>query len=136
MKDLLKRLSIWIFSWAFIWYIIYLFFTWKTIVNEWFLDFNTLYYIVLVVVWIYLFVLFAIHPMYMKINKVSLFVLGIALVLIGDSVLVNKTDLYIYISDLVKILWSILVVLAWTNFFVSSKAKKEKEESKLEIIEV
>ena len=72
----------------------------------------------------------------MKINKVSLFVLGIALVLIGDTVLVNNSEVYIYICDLVKILGSFLVVLAWTNFFVSSKAKKQKEESTLEIIEV
>lgn len=136
MKDLLKRISIGIISWSFIGYIIYLFSTGKIIVNEWFLEFNMLYYIVLLVVWIYLFVLFAIHPIYMKINKVSLFVLGIALVLIGDTVLVNNSEVYIYICDLVKILGSFLVVLAWTNFFVSSKAKKQKEESTLEIIEV
>lgn len=136
MKDLLKRISIWIISWWFIWYIAYLFFSSKIIVSEWFLEFNTLYYSILAIVGIYLFVLFAIHPIYMKINKVSLFVLWIALVLIWDSVLINNIESYVYISDLVKILWSFLVVLAWTNFFVSAKAKKEKEESKLEIIEV
>lgn len=136
MKDLLKRISIGIISWWFIWYIVYLFFSWKIIVHEWFLEFNMLYYTVLAVVGIYLFILFAIHPIYMKINKASLFVMGIALVLIWDTVLVNNIESYIYISDLVKILWSFLIVLAWTNFFVSAKAKKEKEESKLEIIEV
>ncbi len=136
MKDLLKRISIGIISWSFIGYLLYLFFTGKVIVHLWFLEFNILYYIVLVVVGIYLFVLFAIHPIYMKISKVSLFVMWISLVLIGDSVLINNSELYIYIQDLVKILGSFLVVLAWTNFFVSSKAKKQKEESKLEIIEV
>jgi len=84
----------------------------------------------------YLFVLFAIHPIYMKISKASLFVMWIALVLIGDSVLINNTESYIYISDISKLLGSFLIVLAWTNFFVSTKAKKQKEESKLEIIEV
>ncbi|AHB41793.1 hypothetical protein P148_SR1C00001G1014 [candidate division SR1 bacterium RAAC1_SR1_1] len=136
MKDLLKRISIGIISGGFIGYIAYLFFSSKIIVSEGFLEFNTLYYSILAIVGIYLFVLFAIHPIYMKINKVSLFVLGIALVLIGDSVLINNIESYVYISDLVKILGSFLVVLAWTNFFVSAKAKKEKEESKLEIIEV
>lgn len=136
MKDLLKRISIWIISWTFIWYLSYLFFWWQNIVHQWFSEFNILYYIVLAVVAIYLFVLFAVHPIYMKISKPSLFVMGIGLVLIWDTVLINNSDLYIYISDITKILWSLLVVLAWTNFFVSSKAKKTKEESKLEIIEV
>lgn len=136
MKDLLKRISIGIISWSFIGYLIYLFFSEKVIVHQWFLEFNILYYIVLAVVGTYLFVLFAVHPIYMKISKVSLFVMWISLVLIGDSVLINNSELYIYLQDLVKILGSFLVVLAWTNFFVSSKAKKQKEESKLEIIEV
>lgn len=135
MKDILKRIFIWAISWLFIWYIVYLFFMWKIIVNQWFIEFNILYFIILVVVWLYLFILFAIHPIYMKISKASLFVMWISLVLIWDSVLINNSETYIYISDLVKILWSFLVVLAWTNFFVSAKAKKEREESKLEIIE-
>lgn len=136
MKDLLKRISIGIISWAFIWYLSYLFFSWQIIVHQWFLEFNILYYIVLGIVGVYLFILFAVHPIYMKISKAALFVMWIALVLIGDTVLINNSELYIYVSDITKILWSFLVVLAWTNFFVSAKAKKEKEESKLEIIEV
>ena len=136
MRDLLKRIIIWGVSWTFLWYLVYLFSTGKIIVHPGFLEFNVLYFVVLAVVGIYLFVLFAVHPMYMKINKVSLFVLGIALVLIGDTVLINNVESSIYISDLVKILWSVLIVLAWTNFFVSAKVKKQKEESKMEIIEV
>lgn len=136
MKDLLKRISIWIFSWLFVFYLVYLFIWSNIIVDQWFLEFNTLYYILLVLAWMYLFVLFAIHPIYMKISKASLFVMWIALVLIGDSVLINNTESYIYISDISKLLGSFLIVLAWTNFFVSTKAKKQKEESKLEIIEV
>lgn len=136
MKDLLKRISIWAISWVFIAYLVYLFVWQKVIVNDWFLEFNTLYYILLAVATMYLFVLFAVHPVYMKISKASLFVMWIALVLIWDTVLVNNIESKIYISDLTKILWSFLTVLAWTNFFVSAKAKKQKEESKMEIIEV
>lgn len=136
MKDLLKRISIWIISWSFMWYITYLFFTWKTIVHQWFSEFNILYFIILAVIALYLFILFAIHPIYMKINKISLFVMWIGLVLMGDTVFINNSELYIYISDITKILWSFLVVLAWTPFFVSSKTKKQKENSKMEIIEV
>jgi len=54
----------------------------------------------------------------------------------GDTVFINNSELFIYISDITKILGSFLVVLAWTNFFVSSKSKKQKENSKMEIIEV
>lgn len=136
MKDLLKRISIWIVSWSFMWYITYLFFTWKTIVYQWFSEFNILYFIILAIIALYLFILFAIHPIYMKINKITLFVMWIGLVLMGDTVFINNSELYIYISDITKILWSFLVVLAWTNFFVSSKSKKQKENSKMEIIEV
>jgi len=136
MKDLLKRISIWIVSWSFMWYITYLFFTWKTIVYQWFSEFNILYFIILAIIALYLFILFAIHPIYMKINKITLFVMWIGLVLMGDTVFINNSELYIYISDITKILGSFLVVLAWTNFFVSSKSKKQKENSKMEIIEV
>ncbi len=136
MKDLLKRISIGIISWSFIWYLTYLFISWQVIVHQWFSEFNILYYTVLAVVGVYLFILFAVHPIYMKISKAALFVMWIALVLIGDTVLVNNSDLYIYVSDITKILGSFLVVLAWTNFFVSAKAKKQKEDSKLEVIEV
>lgn len=136
MKDLLKRITIWIISWAFIWYLAYLFWTWQVIVHQWFSEFNILYFIILAVVWVYLLFLFAIHPIYMKISKASLFVMWIALVLIWDTVLINNSDLYIYVSDFAKILWSFLVVLAWTNFFVDWKIKKQKQDSKLQIIEV
>lgn len=136
MKDLLKRFSIWAISWLFIAYLVYLFLWQKVIVNQWFLEFNTLYYILLAVACLYLFVLFAVHPIYMKISKASLFVMWIALVLIWDTVLINNSDSYIYISDFAKVLGSFLIVLAWTNFFISAKAKKQKEDSKLEIIEV
>ncbi|MDD3263107.1 MAG: hypothetical protein PHR61_04670 [Candidatus Absconditabacteria bacterium] len=136
MKDLLKRISIGIVSGSFMGYITYLFFTGKTIVYQGFSEFNILYFIILAIIALYLFILFAIHPIYMKINKITLFVMGIGLVLMGDTVFINNSELYIYISDITKILGSFLVVLAWTNFFVSSKSKKQKENSKMEIIEV
>jgi cytosine/uracil/thiamine/allantoin permease len=109
-----------------------LFSTGKTIAYE----LNSLYSVVLLIVGVYLFVLFAVHPVYMKINKASLFVLGIGLLLMGDYVLINNPENYIYIADITKILGSVLIVLAWTNFFVSKKAKKQKEDSGIEIIEV
>lgn len=135
MKDLLKRIIVSAISGAFIGYLWFLFFADQQIVVQWFSEFNILYFIVLAVIWIYLFVLFGIHPMYMKITKTSLFVLWISLVLMGDSVLINDSSSFVYVSDFAKILGSFLTVLAWTNFFITWKAKKRKEESKIEIIE-
>jgi hypothetical protein len=132
MKDIIKRIIIGAVSWMFIWYVAFLFSTGKTIAYE----LNSLYSVVLLIVGVYLFVLFAVHPVYMKINKASLFVLGIGLLLMGDYVLINNPENYIYIADITKILGSVLIVLAWTNFFVSKKAKKQKEDSGIEIIEV
>ncbi len=134
--DLIKRISIWMVSGSLIWYLIYLFSMGEVIVDLGFLEYNILYYSVLLVVWIYLFLLFAVFPTYTKLNKSSLFIIWLCLLLIGDTILVNNPDYYVYIADFTKILGALLTVLAWTKVFVSSKAKKEKEDKNIEIIEV
>lgn len=136
MKDLIKRISIAIVSWSFLWYVLYLFFQNQIIVQGGFEEYNLVYIIVLLVVGLYLFILFGAYPLYFKMTKANIFVLGIALVILWDSVLTNNIENHVYLWDLVKLFGVILTLLAWTNVLVTDKVKKQKAESKMEIIEV
>lgn len=96
-------------------------------------------------------------------TKATLFVIWIALIIIWESVLLNKipneaTNLtwealilkqnldtqaninwdskWIYIWDIFKVLWVILTLLARTNVLITDKAKKKGKWKKVEIIEV
>ena len=134
MKDLLKRISIGSVCILFLSYLIYLFIWHQIIVQSAFLERNTLYYIVLTLAFLYVLIFFSIWPFYFKMSKVSLFVLWISLILLWDRVLLNIPANYIYLGDLLKILWVIFTLLAFTNFFVTSKVKKQHQDSKVEII--
>ena len=136
MKDLLKRISIGSVCILFLSYLIYLFIWHQIIVQSAFLERNTLYYIVLTLAFLYVLIFFSIWPFYFKMSKVSLFVLWISLILLWDRVLLNIPANYIYLGDLLKILWVIFTLLAFTNFFVTSKVKKQHQDSKVEIIEI
>ncbi len=69
-------------------------------------------------------------------TKASLFVLGIALIIIWDTVLLNDVATSVYVSDIFKILWVVLTLLAWTNVLITDKVRKTKQEKNIEIIEV
>jgi len=69
-------------------------------------------------------------------TKATLFVLGIALIIIGDTVLINDVSTYVYVGDIFKVLGVLLTLLAWTNVLVTDKVKKIQLDKKVEIIEV
>jgi len=139
MKDFIKRTIIGIISAAFLAYVTYLW-MWDTIIVQWeFLNSNTLYYAILFIVGLYLLIFFSVYPTVMKFTKATLFVWGIALIIIGHHVLISdimtQVDSKIYIGDIVKILWSVITILARTKVLVSSKVQKKQQDSKMEIIE-
>ena len=136
MKDVVKRVIISLVSWLFLGYLWYLFFQTTTIVQTGFIEYNTLYYIVVAVICLFLFILFGIYPIHYKMTKASLFAMGIALIVIGDTVLLNDVTTHVYIGDLAKILWVVLTLLAWTNLLITDKVTKQKQDKKIEIIEV
>jgi len=136
MKDLLKRGVIGLICILAISYLAYLFLWQQIIVQTYFAERNTLYLCVLILAFVYIFIFFALTPFYFKISKVSLFVLWISLIVLWDGVLVNDINKQIYVGDIVKLLWVIITLLAFTNFFVTNKVKKQHEESKVEIIEI
>ena len=137
MKDILKRITIGAIMWSLIWYLLFLLLNNTTvIVQTEFINFNILYYILLFAIFFGIFVFFGIYPRHFKLTKATLFVVGLALIIVGDTVLINDVAKHIYIGDICKLTWTVLALLAWTNVLITDKVKKIKENSKIEIIEV
>ncbi len=136
MKDILKRILISIISGWLIGYLAYLFFQNTIIVQGWFVQYNTIYYLILILICLFLFILFGVYPIHFRMTKATLFVLGIALIIIGDTVLLNDVTTYVYIWDMFKVVGIVLTLLAWTNVLITDKVKKQKQAKNVEIIEV
>ena len=136
MKDIIKRIIISIVSWVFLGYLAYLFFQNIIIVQSWFIEFNALYYVILIIICLFLFILFGIYPVHFRLTKATLFVLGLALIVIWDTVLLNDVTNYVYVGDIFKVLWVILTLLAWTDILVTDKVIKKKNEKNIEVIEI
>jgi hypothetical protein len=136
MKDIIKRVVISVVSWLFLGYLAYLFFQGTIIVQSAYLEWNTLYFLILTLVCLFLFILFGIYPIHFRLTKATLFVLGLALIVIWDTVLLNDVATYVYIGDIFKVLWVVLTLLAWTNLLITDKVIKKKQEKNIEIIEV
>lgn len=136
MKDILKRIIIGFVCLWFIWYLLFLYTNNSVIVLDYFQEWNFWYYVVLLLAFIYVFVFFSLFPMYFTISKSSLFVLWIALIVLWDTVLVNTIEKNIFLWDFIKIIWVFFTLTAFTNLFFTSKMKKQKESSKIEIIEI
>lgn len=69
-------------------------------------------------------------------TKATLFVIGIALIIIGDTVLLNDVTTYVYVGDIFKVLWVILTLLARTNLLITEKVQKKTQDKNVKIIEV
>jgi len=136
MKDIIKRISISVVSWLFLGYLAYLFFQGTVIVQWAYLERNTLYFLILTLICLFLFILFGIYPIHFRLTKATLFVIGLALIVIWDTVLLNDITTYVYVGDVFKVLWVILTLLAWSNLLITDKVLKKKQEKNIEIIEV
>jgi hypothetical protein len=69
-------------------------------------------------------------------TKATLFVLGLALIVIWDTVLLNDLTTYVYVGDIFKVVWVILTLLARTNVLITDKVKNKKQQKNVKIIEV
>ncbi len=136
MKDIIKRVLISVFSGSLLWYLAYLYFQQIVIVQSWFTEYNIVYYGVLIIICLILFVFFGVYPVHFKMTKATLFVMGIALIIIWDTVLLNDVSNHVYIADMFKVVWVILTFLAWTNVLITDKVKKVWIDRKVKIIEV
>ena len=136
MNDLFKRISISVISWWFLGYVAYLLFQNIIIVQSWFIEYNMIYYIILLLICLFLFILFGIYPVHFKMTKATLLLFVIAYIVICDSVLLYDIAHHVYVADIFKVLWVVLTLLAWTNVLITDKVKKQKQSKKVEIIEV
>lgn len=136
MGDLIKRIVISLVSGSLLGYLLFLFTKWTVVVSWEFIEYNVLYYIILAVICLYIFVLFGIYPIHFKMSKASLFVFGLGLIVIWDTVLINNINTSVFVWDIFKVIGVVLTLLAWTNVLVTDKVRKEKLDSKVEIIEV
>jgi ABC-type sulfate transport system permease component len=69
-------------------------------------------------------------------TKGTLFVLGLALIIIGQTVLLNDITTKVYVGDIFSLLGVVLTLLARTNVLITDKVRKVKADKKVEIIEV
>ncbi|MCX6824317.1 MAG: hypothetical protein NT085_04275 [candidate division SR1 bacterium] len=136
MKDIIKRIIISVVSGLFLGYLAYLFFQGTVIVQSAYLEWNTLYFLILTLICLFLFILFGIYPVHFRLTKATLFVIGLALIVIGDTVLLNNITTYVYVGDIFKVLGVVLTLLAWSNLLITDKIQKKKQEKNIEIIEV
>lgn len=136
MKDIIKRVVIGVISGALLGYLAYLFVSNITIVQTGYTQFNTLYFLILIVVCLILFIFFAVYPVHFRMTKGTLFVFGLALIIIGQTVLLNNLTTKVYVGDIFSLLGVVLTLLARTNVLITDKVKKVKADKKVEIIEV
>lgn len=136
--DIIKRTIITTVCAAFLAYMIYLFSNNQIIVQGEYTNLNMLFYVILILIVFYKMMFFGIKPKAifgMKMTKATTFVLWITLILLGNYVLLNNVESKVYIWDIVTVLWVIMTILAPTNILITKKIKKQKQNSKMEIIE-
>lgn len=136
MRDIIKRFGIIVVYGALLAYIVYLYGTWATIVQWAYSDFNTVIYVLLFIFALYKFVFYGVYPVKINFSKITLFVLGMVLLFVGEYVLINNPSQWIYIADLIKIVAVVLIVLSPTNILHTDVVMKKDKAKGVEIIEV
>jgi len=101
---ILKRLFAITLYGAFLFYMIYLYAIGATIVQSEYANFNHIFYAIIILFALYKFVFYGVYPVYINFSKVSLFVIGLLLIIVGQYVLLNDPLSNIHIADIVKIL--------------------------------
>lgn len=136
MKDIIKRVLVSIIFGVLLWYIIFLITQWAIVVSWEYLNSNTLVYGVLIVFCLFMFIMFGIYPIHFKMTKATLFVIWAAWLLLWEYILINNVSESVYISDIIKLVSVILLVLSPTNVLITNKIQKKSKEGKMEVIEV
>lgn len=131
----LKRIIVFLFSWAVLWYLCYLLINW-IVITDWPEYKNYICYVVLFLVFIYYLVFYALKPTYIKRNKIINTLLWIFVVLFSYYYLLNSWQDAIYYWDIFSIIWVLLTIVWPTNLLISKEIQKIKEDNNSEIIEI
>jgi hypothetical protein len=136
MRDIIKRFSIIIVYGSLLAYVVYLYGIQATIVQWLYSDLQLLIYILLFTFLLYKFVFYGIYPVKIQFSKITLFVLWLVLLFVGEYVLLNNPSQWVYISDLIKIIGVVITILSPTNILHTDKVLKKEKQKGVEIIEV
>lgn len=97
---------------------------------------NILMYIILIALCIYIVFIYGIYPIHIKFTRATLFVIGICLIVLSQTILANDGASGIYIWDLFSVLGVVTLILFPTNILTTDKVKKQKKSKNEVIIEV
>ena len=136
MKDTIKRLLIISFFWLFTGYLLYTLILWKPIVTTEYANLNYLFYGIFILFTLYIAVYYGIYPKHIKFSREILFVIGLAAIILGKTMLANNGLEGIYFWDIACVFWVVTLILWPTGLLFTKNIKKQKEEKDLEIIEV
>ncbi|MDR0282251.1 MAG: hypothetical protein LBI53_02780 [Candidatus Peribacteria bacterium] len=136
MKDWIKRIITMIIFGAFLCYLGYFLVTGQEITNPEYENLNTIFYFILIITCIYIVGLYGIYPIHIKFSRATLFFVGIALIIISQTILANDGTEGIIIGDLFSVLGVATLLLFPTNVLTTDKVKKKSSEKNQVIIEV
>lgn len=135
MKDLAIKWFIWLVWWWILLYALRLLSQWAIIIDPQFAEVNIWAYIYVIIIAIFLIALI-IKETLLPDNRRWLLVLGIAIILTSHLYLRDNPSLHIYLADIMKLLWVILVIVWPTKMLVTKAYEEKKFEEEVEIIEV
>ncbi len=136
MKDIVTRIVVTLSGLALVLYCAFLWSNNAVIALPAFASFSVLLYWVLIVVGLFCAIVLGVYPLPIKRLRVILGVLGITLVFLGGYVLTNDVSKQVYISDVVRLLGVLLLILGSSGLIIPESTKKHQRDSKVEIIEI
>ncbi len=136
MRDIIKRFVIILVYGSLLAYVVYLYGIGATIVQWAYSELQFLIYILLFAFVVYKFVFYGIYPVKVRFSKITLFVLWLVLLFVGEYVLTNNASQWVYIADLIKIVGVVILILSPTNILHTDSVLKKEKTKGVEIIEV
>lgn len=134
--DAIKRIAVVIIFGLFISYLVYLLINKRPIVSAGYRDYNLFLNIILILLSVYISVFYGIYPIKVKFSRATLFVIGLAVIMISKVILANDPINGVYIWDIGSILGVFILITGPTNLLVGKKIKNTIAEKDIEIIEV
>lgn len=133
--DIIKRSIFGLIFLSAIVYLVFLFVSWTTIVNEIFLDQNKIINWFYIIIFLYYLIFYTIKPTNIIKFKLRNTLIWIFMITVSQSFLLNSWHEWLYFGDIFTVFWIFLTIIWPTNLLISQKLKKEKQEKKMEIIE-
>ncbi len=134
MIDHIKRIAVTLINGGVLVYALWLMIQQTIVVKTEYVWLNTLVLIGIVLVAWYIMITYGIYPMYHKMQKRLLLVLGVAAIVVGHEMLINNIDAMIYVSDIVKVFGVMVVWFGATG--VITKTKTITEQKRLQNVEI